>query len=269
MPLLERFGRLHVQVDRGEIVAILGAPGSGKSKLAFELAFLSKPSEGEVLFHGENPLSRRPAGTARRPREIALLVQNAEDQLFAPTVFDDVAFGPKHLGLSEEDIEARVTRALTLARLNAESVRDRSPFALSGGERRLAALAGVLAMEPEVLILDEPTLNLDARTREQFAEILKPLRGTSGIAWLTSRAGEATAADRAYLLNGGHAKILSPGADLLADWRELSAAGIELTPTFDLAARLEACGASLPSTASRQELEQAIVRSWRERTHDR
>jgi energy-coupling factor transport system ATP-binding protein len=261
---------LSLSVEPGEIVSVLGAPGSGKTRLALELAFLTRPAEGEVLFQGVDPNRRRSRlEPAQRPREVTLLVQNAEDQLFARSVFDDVAFGPRHLNLSGDEIEDRVVRALSAVGLEPEEVRGRSPFALSGGERRRVALAGVLAMEPQVLILDEPTASLDPHTRSQFLDLLTPLRGRSAIVWMTSSAREACLADRIYLLRDGRtSEPLTPDV-VLDDWSELAVAGVELPSVFELAALLQRRGWRLPATGSASELTSAIVQSWRSRHRDR
>lgn len=264
MALLTHTGRAGLQVQPGEIIAVLGAPGSGKSQLSMELALLQRPREGAVLLHGVNPLART---RTSRPREVTLLVQNAEDQLFARTVFDDVAFGPRHLNLSPAEIDERVTRALEAVRLPPE-VRARSPFALSGGERRRVALAGVLAMEPEVLILDEPTANLDPQTRNEFRDLLAPLAGKAAVIWLTSSAREAALADRAYLLQNGQVTDLPAGPGLLTDWERLARSGVELPSTYELAANLRERGFHLPSPATTEQVSEAIIRGWRER-HDR
>ena len=268
--VLEHTGTRALKVEAAEVVSVLGAPSSGKTRLALELAFLMRPEKGEVFFHGVNPLARKSRfEPTQRPREVTLLVQNAEDQLFAKTVFDDVAFGPRHLTFSDAEIERRVVQALEAVRLDVDEVRERSPFALSGGERRRVALAGVLAMEPEVLILDEPTANLDPQTRNDFLDLLEPLRGKSAIVWLTSRAREAALADRIYLLRDGRSIEVHGGADLLRNWRDLASAGVELPSVYELAFALERCGHSLPSTASAGELQQAIVQDWQDRHRDR
>jgi energy-coupling factor transporter ATP-binding protein EcfA2 len=265
VPLLERRGKPALRVEAGELISVLGAPGSGKTRLGLELAYLVAPRDGEVLFHGIKPVGRN----RRRPKEITMLVQNAEDQLFAKNVFDDVAFGPSHLNLSQDEIEARVERALKAVRLDPDEVRERSPFALSGGERRRVALAGVLAMEPEVLILDEPTANLDPQTRNQFLDLLTPLRGKSAIVWMTSSAREAALASRIYLLRGGEAAEVQGGDNLLQDWRALAAAGIELPSLYALAGAMEHRGCLLPEAGTAAELRAAIIESARHHAHDR
>lgn len=271
MPVLEHTGARALTVDASELVTVLGAPGSGKTRLALELAYLARPGEGEVLFHGRDPMTGRGRRRAsRRPRAITMLVQNAEDQLFARTVFDDVAFGPRRLlvaqgpGYDPGEIERRVLVALTAVHLDPTAVVDRSPFALSGGERRRVALAGVLAMEPEVLILDEPTSNLDPGTREAFVDLLEPLRGRSAIVWFTTRAAEAARGDRVYLLRDDRTQEVAAGADLLADWRPLTRAGIELPPVYELAGALERRCMRLPDRADPHEMQGAIVQRWRE-----
>lgn len=241
-------------------MSVLGAPGSGKTRLALELAFLVRPEEGEVLFRGTNPMTKRNR-LGQRPRDVTLLVQNAEDQLFARTVFDDVAFGPRQLLLAEDEIEGRVTAALETVGLDPEDVRERSPFALSGGERRRVALAGVVAMQPDVLILDEPTANLDPRTRNEFLSLLAPLRGRSAVVWLTSSAREAALADHIYLLMDGHTREVESGLDLLADWHTLAHAGIELPPVYELARSLQGLGGTLPAESDPELLKAAIIRS--------
>jgi energy-coupling factor transport system ATP-binding protein len=258
-------------VEALEVVSVLGAPGSGKTRLGLELAFLDRPEDGQVLFHGTDPRagSRGVAATRQRPREVTMLVQNAEDQLFARTVFDDVAFGPRHLGVDDEELERRVFSALEAVRLDPEAVRDRSPFALSGGERRRVALAGVLAMEPEVLVLDEPTSNLDPQTRDQFLDLLRPLRGKGAIIWLTASAAEASLADRIYVLQSGEITDVRGGAELMHDWRRLAAAGIELPAIFELAIAIERRGCLLPRAESADSLRDAIIQGWRSHSHDR
>jgi energy-coupling factor transport system ATP-binding protein len=270
LPLLEHTGHKSLSVEAGELISVLGAPGSGKSRLGLELAFLTAPAEGKVLFHGTDPLAeRRRFQPLKRPKEITMLVQDAEAQLFARTVFDDVAFGPRHLRLPEPQIEARVQRALISVRLDPQEVRGRSPFALSGGERRRVALAGVLAMEPEVLILDEPTASLDPGTRNQFLDLLTPLRGRSAIIWFTASAREASLASRIYLLLDGDTTEVPGGSALWHRWRDLLAAGIELPAAFELAGALESRGAGTIPGETAEAVEASIAENWKARAHAR
>lgn len=192
-----------------------------------------------------------------------MLVQNAEAQLFARTVFDDVAFGPRHLNLQDDEIERRVTGALAAVRLDPGEVRGRSPFALSGGERRRVALAGVLAMEPEVLILDEPTASLDPRTRNEFLELLTPLRGRSAIVWFTASAREAGLAARAYVLRDGETAEVEGGGALLGGWRDLLSAGVELPAAFELAGALEDRGLGPFDGSTSAALTASIGHGWK------
>lgn len=264
MAILEHTGR-GLEVEPGEIVSVLGAPAGGKTELALELAFLKKPQAGEVLFHGSNPLARRRLlQLSARPPQVTMLVQNAEEQLFARTIFDDVAFGPRHLGVSEDEVERRVLSALDLVGMES-GIRNRSPFALSGGERRRVALAGVLAMEPEVLVLDEPTANLDPRARHEFLRFLAPLRGKSAIVWITASAREAALADRIYLLRDSAVQPVPARDALLTDWRRLAEAGIELPAAYELARALSDRGADLPPEGSAEGMEAAIIGAWRGR----
>jgi energy-coupling factor transport system ATP-binding protein len=269
VPVLEHTGT-GISIERGEVVAILGAPGSGKTRLGLELAFLRRPESGVVLFKGENPSARkRSLQPLARPREVTMLVQNAEDQLFARTVFDDVAFGPRQLFLPDAEMERRVSGALRAVRLDPGEVRERSPFALSGGERRRVALAGVLAMEPVVLILDEPTANLDPRTRNEFSDLLGPLKHKSAIVWLTTSTREASQADRIYVLADGAVSEVQGGDELLRAWRRLVPTGVELPAVFELAGALEKRGFTLPDDAAPDDLEEDIVEEWQRRHHDR
>lgn len=261
MAVLEHTGDRSLYVDTGEVVSVLGAPGSGKTRLALELAFLIRPQEGEVLFKGKNPMTKRNR-LGERPREVTMLVQNAEDQLFARTVFDDVAFGPGHLLLEEDEVKQRVDSALETVGLEPDEVRERSPFALSGGERRRVALAGVLAMQPEVLILDEPTANLDPRTRNEFLSLLAPLRDRSAIVWLTSSAREAALADRIYLLMDGRTREVRGGSDLLREWQALADAGIELPAVYELARSLQGLGGALSAEPDAERLKEEIIRTY-------
>ena len=148
-------------VEQGELLAIIGHTGSGKSTLIQHLNGLLKPTSGEVLLHGESIWKDKKTTRAARFR-VGLVFQYPEYQLFEETVYRDIAFGPKNMGLTEEEIRRRVLRAAQFAGVP-ESVLEKSPFDLSGGQKRRVAIAGVIAMEPEIVVFDEPTAGQDFR----------------------------------------------------------------------------------------------------------
>ncbi len=164
-------------ITHGESVALVGANGAGKSTLLMHLNGYLTPSAGKVII-GDYPLTKATLLQARR--SVGMVFQDPDDQLFMPTVFDDVAFGPLNLGLPVEAVEDRVREALQ--KMDALHLKDRPPYRLSGGEKRAVAIAAVLAMSPDVLVMDEPTTGLDPRARRQFIEQLKSFHHTKIIA---------------------------------------------------------------------------------------
>jgi len=161
------------RITHGESVAIIGANGAGKSTLLMHLNGHLKPTRGEVRI-GETPITPKTLPAIRRT--VGLVFQDPDDQLFMPTVFDDVAFGPRNLGLPEPDVERRVREALQC--VGVWGVRARPPYRLSGGEKKRVAIAGVLAMSPDVLVMDEPTSGLDPRARRQLIGLLREFSHT-------------------------------------------------------------------------------------------
>jgi len=159
-----------LQIDDGERIAIMGTNGAGKTTLVKHLNGLLRPNSGRVIFDGVDATHYSVAELAR---EIGLVMQNPDHQLFLDSVEKEVEFGLKQLGFSEEEIKDRTVR--TLASLGVEGLSERSPFTLSGGERKRVALASVLATEPRVLALDEPTIGQDARQKEKLADMLMDL----------------------------------------------------------------------------------------------
>src|SRR5690554_2300329 len=165
---------VNLTIEKGEYLAVIGQTGSGKSTLVQHLNGLLRPTTGRNLVDGED-ISDDRSGFRDIRRRVGLLFQFPEHQLFAETVFADVAFGPKNLGLAEPEIQARVERALQLVGLDPEEMADRSPFALSGGQMRRVAMAGVLAMQPDILILDEPAAGLDPRGKAEILDKIDQL----------------------------------------------------------------------------------------------
>ena len=164
---------INLEIEDGEFIGLIGHTGSGKSTLIQHLNALLVPTSGEVLLNGENIYADKSKLKSIRQR-VGLVFQYPEHQLFEMTVYKDVAYGPGNLGLSQEEIDKRVRSAFETVGLG-EDVYDKSPFELSGGQKRRAAIAGVLAMEPEVLILDEPTAGLDPRGRDEILDAVKKM----------------------------------------------------------------------------------------------
>ncbi|MGB7604913.1 MAG: energy-coupling factor transporter ATPase, partial [Lutisporaceae bacterium] len=158
---------INLNIEDGEFVGLIGHTGSGKSTLIQHLNVLLKPSEGQIIIDGTD-ITEKGVPLKKIRQKVGLVFQYPEHQLFEETVYRDVAFGPQNLGLSQNEVEERVKEALSLVGLDFDKIKDLSPFELSGGQKRRVAIAGVLAMQPKVLILDEPTAGLDPRGRDEI-----------------------------------------------------------------------------------------------------
>ncbi|KJS82660.1 MAG: hypothetical protein JM58_14415 [Peptococcaceae bacterium BICA1-8] len=156
---------LNETVFSGERIGIVGPNGAGKTTLFLTIAGIKKPISGEII------LFNKAVKQGEFRPELGMVFQNQDDQLFCPSVYDDIAFGPKNMGLSDKEVEERVKKSLAI--LDIKFLEDRPPHQLSGGEKRLVALAGVLAMEPKLVIYDEPTSNLDVRYRRKLINFLR------------------------------------------------------------------------------------------------
>lgn len=169
---------VNIDLEKGELVAIIGHTGSGKSTLVQHLNGLLKPTEGKIFLDDENIWESKSKVYDTRFR-VGLCFQYPEYQLFESTVYKDIAFGPTNMGLNEKEIDERVRSAAKYVGIP-DSMLTKSPFDLSGGEKRRVAIAGVISMEPEILILDEPTSGLDPRGREQILGLIKNYREKTG-----------------------------------------------------------------------------------------
>jgi cobalt/nickel transport system ATP-binding protein len=216
-----------LRVQHGERVAVLGPNGAGKTTLMLHLNGLLR-GEGELRVAGIDV--RGPRARELRAR-VGLVFQDPDDQLFMPTVGEDVAFGPRNLGLCEDEVAERVTSALEAVGMRSSA--DRPPHALSMGQRRRVAIASVLAMEPSLLVLDEPSANLDPRARRELLGVLDEIDRTLLVV-THDLPFAAQLCDRAVVLSAGRIVADAPCAELLADEALLAAHDLELPWGFDL-----------------------------------
>jgi energy-coupling factor transporter ATPase len=216
-----------LDVRRGEIVGVIGHTGSGKSTAIQHLNGLYRPQQGEVRVLGQDLRDPKVDVRALR-RRVGLLFQNAEAQLFEQYVGDDVAYGPRNLKLSREDVRARVRRAMEAVGLGFEEFKDRITFSLSGGQMRRAALAGVLALEPEVLVLDEPTAGLDPQGRRQLYDTLLALHAGGLTLVIVSHNMEelAQVCDRLFVISDGRTVMSGTPAEVFTRAAELRRMGL-------------------------------------------
>ncbi len=209
------------EVGHGEAIAVVGANGAGKSTLLLHLNGLLTPEHGSVDIGGI-PVTRGTLPDIRRT--VGMVFQDPDDQLFMPTVAEDVGFGPLNLGLPPEAVAARVTEAL--ARVGAEHLVDRPPYRLSGGEKRAVAIATVLAMEPSVLVMDEPSSGLDPRARRRLIGLLESFEHTRIVATHDLDLA-ADLCERTIVMGGGRVLADRPTAEVFRDDGLLAAGGLE------------------------------------------
>ncbi len=218
-----------LSIEKGELVGIIGHTGSGKSTFVQHLNGLLKPTSGQVLLSGED-IWKDPKQIRNVRFRVGMVFQYPEYQLFEETVYKDIAFGAKNMGLSDEEVDARVRRAAAFVGLKNELL-DNSPFDLSGGEKRRAAIAGVMAMEPEVLILDEPTAGLDPKGRNNLLAQIEAYRKANGTTVLLvshSMEDVARLADRVLVMHKGKLKMLAPTDEVFSRADELEEMGLSV-----------------------------------------
>jgi cobalt/nickel transport system ATP-binding protein len=216
-----------LRIEPGERVALLGPNGAGKTTLVLHLNGILRPGKGQVRIGGE-PLTDRNLKECRR--RVGLVFQDPDDQLFMPTVGEDVAFGPANLGLRGHELERRVEEALTAVGM--EAVADRPPHHLSFGQRRRVAVATVLAMEPDILVLDEPSSNLDPASRRELADVIRGL--DQAVLMVTHDLPYALElCARSLVMNQGSIVADGPTRQILADAHLMRANRLELPYGFD------------------------------------
>ena len=219
---------VNVEIKDGEFVALIGHTGSGKSTFVQHLNGLLKPSSGRIIIN-DTCITEGKVKLSEIRKKVGLVFQYPEYQLFEETIEKDISFGPHKLGLSEEEFFSRVRRAMDMVGLNYEKYKDKSPFELSGGQKRRVAIAGVVAMEPEVLILDEPTAGLDPKGRDEILQQIKNLHREYGMTIiLVSHSMEDVAklADRILVMHKGKAILDGEPADVFKESELLESVGL-------------------------------------------
>ena len=261
-------GDVSLTIQDGEFLGIIGHTGSGKSTLIQHLNGLLLPTAGSVLVDG---LDTREKKLRKQIRSlVGMVFQYPEYQLFEETVARDVAFGPKNMGLTEEEIAPRVQEALRLVGLSPEEFSEKSPFELSGGEKRRAALAGILAMRPKYLVLDEPMAGLDPRGRQEILTLIESLRseyGTGIVMVSHSMDDVAMYADRIAVLDKGSLFMVGTPEDVFSHSAELLDMGLNLPQATQLVRALRERGIEVARDYFRMdELAQDLIGRW---NHDR
>ena len=234
---------MNLTVMPGEFVGIIGHTGSGKSTLIQHLNGLLKPTEGHIYLDGMD-IWEKPKEIRKVRFQVGLVFQYPEYQLFEETIYKDIAYGPKNMGLSPEEVDKRVREAAAFVGIG-EELLDKSPFDLSGGQKRRVAIAGVLAMEPKVLILDEPSAGLDPRGRESILAQLRNYhekRGTTILLVSHSMEEIARNVDRIVVLSDGHNYMEGTPREVFARAAELEAVGLDVPLVTKIAMELKCRG---------------------------
>ena len=251
-----------LDVMRGEFLGVIGHTGSGKSTLIQHLNGLLKPTAGRILLDGQD-IWEKPKEIRQVRFQVGLVFQYPEYQLFEETVYKDIAFGPGNMGLSKQEIDRRVRQAAAFVGLS-EDLLDKSPFELSGGQKRRVAIAGVIAMEPKVLVLDEPTAGLDPAGREKILQQLRRYHEEKGnTVVLVSHSMEEIAqnVDRIVVLKGGKCYMEGTPREVFARAEELESVGLDVPQVTKVAMALRRRGLEIDTAVyTVEELKSALLR---------
>lgn len=227
---------INIEINDGEFLAIIGHTGSGKSTLVQHLNGLIKPTNGNIYIDDVDIWAKN-TDIKKIRSKVGLVFQYPEHQLFEETVLKDVCFGPLSLGLSTQEAEERSQNALNVVNLDYEKIKDKSPFDLSGGQKRRVAIAGVLAMNPRYLVLDEPTAGLDPRSRDEILEQIKFLHEKLGITIILvshSMDDVAKYADRILVMHNSEVKMFDTPREVFKNYKELKTLGLDIPTVTQL-----------------------------------
>ena len=231
-------------VEDGSFVGIIGHTGSGKSTLVQHLNGILRPTRGKIYVDGEDITQKNVSLTDIR-KKVGLVFQYPEYQLFEETVAKDVAFGPKNLGLPEQQIDMRVRNAIELVGLDYEEIKDVSPFELSGGQKRRVAIAGVIAMQPGVLILDEPTAGLDPKSHDDILKMIDGMRASQQMTTILvshNMDDVAKMADKVLVIDEGRLAMEGTPQEVFSRGEELTALGLDLPAVTHILMKLKEKG---------------------------
>ncbi|MBR2718656.1 MAG: energy-coupling factor transporter ATPase [Clostridia bacterium] len=258
---------VNLTIEDGEFIAVIGHTGSGKSTLVQHLNGLLKPTDGQILIDGED-LNGEKTDRRRIRQKVGLVFQYPEYQLFEETVAKDIAFGPKNLGLSDEEIDQRVRRAMAHVHLDYDKYAERSPFELSGGQMRRVAIAGVLAMEPKVLILDEPTAGLDPKGRDRILSMVRDLHAQGGVTVIMvshSMDDVARLATRLIVMSKGEVVATGTPREIFRQVEMMEKIHLGVPEAAKLCAVLREKGIDLPDDLyTPDQLREALLAKWKE-----
>ena len=257
---------VNMTIEEGEFVAIVGHTGSGKSTLVQHLNGLLKPTSGQVLVDGEDMNGEKVNKKLIR-QKVGLVFQYPEYQLFEETVAKDIAFGPRNQGLDAEEIDRRVRKAMARVQLDYDKYADRSPFELSGGQMRRVAIAGVLAMEPRYLILDEPAAGLDPKGRDRILGMVKDLHEAGVTVVMVSHSMDdcARLATRMIVMSKGTVVASDTPRNLFSQPEMMASVGLGIPEAAKLCQLLREKGVDLPHDLyTQEELHDALLHLWKE-----
>ena len=261
---------VNLTIQDGEFIGVIGHTGSGKSTLVQHLNGLLTPTSGQVLIDGED-MNQKGVDRRRIRQKVGLVFQYPEYQLFEETIAKDIAFGPKNLGLSPEEVDRRVRRAMEWVHLDYDRYAQRSPFELSGGQMRRVAIAGVLAMESKVLILDEPTAGLDPRGRDRILDMVKQLHAQGGgtvIMVSHSMDDSSRLATRLIVMNKGRLVADGTPRELFRQVGMMESVGLGVPQATKLCALLRKRGIDIPDDLyTIDQVREHLLRLWKEAPH--
>ncbi len=257
-------------IEDGEFVGIIGHTGSGKSTLIQIISSLIPQTAGRVLIDGVD-YSQKDADKKKLRRTVGVVFQYPEYQLFEETIAKDIAYGPRMTGIPEEELENRTQVAMELVGMDYETYKDKSPFELSGGQKRKIAIAGVLAMEPKILIMDEPIAGLDPLGRESLMDLVKNLNDCGMTILMISHNmdGLAEYASRILVMNQGELMMNGTPREVFREHEALRAAGLDLPEAGQLVEALRAKGIAISEENIRfDEVKEELIRMLGGKAHD-